>query len=120
MIKKKNNKKIAKVVGIGAGAAAIAAGSYFLFGPEGKKHRKQTKEWMDNMKNEVMERVGDMKDISEDTFHNIIDTIVFAYMATGEATHPELQEFAESLKKQWKNIAKLPAKNKKKSSKKKA
>ncbi len=112
-MKKKNTSKMAKVVGIGAGAAALAASSYYLFGPKGKAHRKQTKEWMDKMKDEVIERISNIEDMSEGTFHKIVDAIVFAYIATDEATTPELQKFAEELKGQWKNIVKSLPKSKK-------
>lgn len=114
----KKTKRISKIMAISAGATAVAAGSYYLFGPEGEKHRKDAKGWMLEMKNEVLERVADIKDISEDEFHKIIDMIVFAYIATGEVATPELQTFAENLKSQWKNIVKTPTKQKKVVSKK--
>lgn len=114
----KKTKKISKIVAISAGATAIAAGSYYLFGPKGAKHRSDAKNWMNEMKDEVLEKISNIKNLSEDEFHKIIDTIVFAYIATGEVATPELETFANNLKSQWKNIVKLSAKKKKVVSKK--
>ncbi|OGZ00676.1 MAG: hypothetical protein A2946_01935 [Candidatus Liptonbacteria bacterium RIFCSPLOWO2_01_FULL_53_13] len=41
--KKKNRMSVGKMVAIGAGAAALGAGAYYLLGPKGKAHRKKTK-----------------------------------------------------------------------------
>ena len=109
----KKTKKLSKMVAIGAGATALAAGSYYLFGPKGDKYRKVAQGWMLDMKDEVLKKVAKIKDLSEDEFHKIIDTIVFAYIATGEVATPELQTFADNLKSQWKNIVKSSAKQKK-------
>lgn len=104
---KNNNKKegvsAGKVMAIGAGVAALAAASYYFFGPEGKKNQKKMKGWMIKMKGEVIEKMENAKEVTEAAYHQIIDTVAQKYLkgVTGE----EARMYVDVLKKQWKGIA---------------
>ena len=56
MAQKNNSKNVSvgKAVGFAAGLAALAAGSYFIFGPQGAKNRKVIKGWTLKAKGEVL------------------------------------------------------------------
>lgn len=112
---KKENKKIntGTVAAIGAGVAALAAASYYLFGPEGKIHRKHAKGWMIKMKGEIIEKIEDAKEITEPIYHNIIDSVIAGYLASGKIGKEELEDAKMRLKKQWKHIAKSSKSNSK-------
>jgi len=91
---------------VGAGLAAIAAGAYFFFGPDGKKHQKKMKGWMVRMKGEVLERLEDAKSMSEDTYNEIVNAVAKTYEATDKIPKAEIIALASELKKQWKSIRK--------------
>lgn len=108
---------------IGIGAIALAAATYYFFGPDGKKHRTTFKGWMIKMKGEVIERMEKAKDMTESLYHQIVDAVAARYRKSGIAPE-DLSAFVSDLKKQWKGFAtksskatkKRPAKNAKKKS----
>lgn len=113
-MKKDNNKKgmsAGKVMAIGAGVAALAAASYYFFGPEGQKHRKTAKGWMLKMKAEVIEKMENAKEMTQSAYDTIVDSVAKKYVK-----NPEVAMMVDMLKKQWKGIAKSssPAKSAKK------
>ena len=115
-----NGKKIAWGVGV-ATLAAAAAGTYFLYGTKkGAKARKQIKSWMLKAKGEVLEKMENMQDISEDVYKKVIDEVGAKYRAVKNIDSKDLDAFAKELKSHWKDIKKeiekktKPAKKKKK------
>lgn len=105
-MRKKNNTQIKTIAALSAGAVALAASSYYFFGPAGKIHRKKAVGWMIKMKGEVIEQIENAKEISEPIYHSIVDSVLATYVAGGKIAGPELDLFAKSLKGQWKNIVK--------------
>jgi hypothetical protein len=102
--KKQSGMGGGKLIAIGAGVAAIAAGSYYFFGPDGKKHQKGAKNWMMDMKKVVVKKIQASKNMSESVYHNIIDSVVTGYLSKNKGNEKEVRMFAEGLKKQWKHI----------------
>jgi hypothetical protein len=90
---------------VGAGIAAIAAGAYFFFGPDGKKHQKKMRGWMVTMKGEVLERLEETRDISEPIYNDIVDSVAKAYSVAGKIPKDEIMSLATDLKKQWRGIS---------------
>ena len=114
------NKKISKkglstgaVVGIGATVAALGAAAYVLFGPEGKKNKKAIRGWIVKMKGEIIEKLEEAKEISEPTYHKIIDTVSAKYAKIKNMDPKELEVAVGDIKKHWKTMMK-DAKPKKK------
>lgn len=103
---KKNNSSKTTLAVLGAGAVALAASSYYFFGPEGKIHRKKALGWMIKMKGEIVEKLSEAGDVSEETYHKIVDSVLSTYTKAGKVSAPELQLFADGLKSQWKKIVK--------------
>ncbi len=100
---KKNTKKgisTGSVVAIGAGVAALAAASYYFFGPQGQKHRKTAKGWMLKMKAEIVEKMEGAKEMTQSAYDTIVDTVAAKYNK-----YPEAAAMVNLLKKQWKGIA---------------
>ena len=111
---KKNNFSASKIIALGAGAAALAASTYYFFGPEGKIHRKKAVGWMIKMKGEIVERMEEAGEITETAYHSIVDSVLASYILAGKIAPTELETFAKNLKGQWKNIIKtLPSVSKK-------
>ncbi len=107
------------MVALGTGAVALAASTYYFFGPAGNIHRKKAVGWMVKMKGEIIEQIQNAEEITEQIYHGIVDSVLASYVSSGKISSVELQAFAKTLKGQWKNILKtLPQKGKKKASKK--
>lgn len=102
----KKSSGAATMMALGAAAVALAASSYYLFGPEGKIHRKKAAGWMLKMKGEIIEKLEEAGEVSEAAYHTIIDAVLATYVASGKIAAPELTAFATGLKGQWKNIVK--------------
>lgn len=91
---------------LGAGVTALAATAYFLLGPEGKKHRVETKVWALKMRAEVMEKLEEAGDISESAYHDIVDSVAAKYEKAMKEGSVEIGALSQDLKKHWKNIGK--------------
>jgi hypothetical protein len=111
---KKKTFSASTIAALGAGAVAIAASSYYFFGPLGKIHRKKAAGWMIKMKGEIIERIEEGGDMSEKIYHSIIDSVLASYISAGKIAAPELRAFADILKSQWKYIVKTLPKHAKK------
>ncbi|MCX6763697.1 MAG: hypothetical protein NTZ97_03115 [Candidatus Moranbacteria bacterium] len=99
-----------KKLGIGAGLAAVAvaaAGIYFLYGTKkGAKTRKQIRGWMLKAKGEILEKMENMKDLSEEAYDKIIDEVSAKYKVVKSIDKKDLEQFAKELKSHWKDIKK--------------
>lgn len=111
-MKKETQKKgmsTGAVIGITAGVAALGAATYFFFGPNGKKNQKKVTGWMLRTKGEIVEKLENAKEVSEDTYHKIVDSVIKPYLTKKGANIEEIQNYATDLKKQWKSITKTVA-----------
>lgn len=92
------------VIGITALAAAGVAAGVFLFGKNGTKNRKAIKSWSLKAKADVLEKMEKAKDMSEDTYHSIIDAATAKYAKLKDVTPEELAQLAKEMKGHWKTI----------------
>ena len=90
---------------VGGAIAAIAAGAYFFFGPDGKKHQKKMRGWMVSMKGEVLQRLEEARDVSEPIYQEIVDSVAKAHSVAGKIPKDEIMSLAMDLKKQWRTIS---------------
>ncbi len=95
-----------KLTAIGVGLAGLAATAYFFLGPKGKKHQKHIKAWAIKMKGDVVEKLEKAREISEPTYHKIIDSVAVEYEKGKKANQEEIKELAQDLKKHWNTISK--------------
>lgn len=118
MAKNKKGFDVSSMMAMGAGAIALAASTYYLFGPAGKIHRKKAAGWMLKMKGEIIEKIEEAGEMSEAAYHSIVDSALASQVAAGKISPEELTAYAAGLKSQWKNILKTlkPAKKSKKKS----
>ena len=103
---KKNTFSTQNLAALGAGAIALAISTYYFFGPFGKIHRKKAAGWMIKMKGEIIEKVEETGEITEEIYRNIVDSVLATYVAAGKIARPELTTFADNLKSQWKHMVK--------------
>ena len=109
---KKTTKKDSNLdevaIGVGLTAAAVAAaGAYFLYGSDkASKNRKQVKSWALKAKADVLEKIEDAKEMSQEEYQDLVGSVVTAYQSTKGATKKDLKEFAAEMSDHWKQIEK--------------
>jgi len=85
---------------------AAAAGAYFLYGSkDATKNRKAVKSWALKAKGEVLEKLEKAKEINEESYHTIVDTVMKKY-ANLKDSKEEVDAVITDLKSHWKNIKK--------------
>jgi len=117
-VKNKKGLSAKTIVGIGATVAALGAAAYVLFGPDGKKNKKAIRGWAVKMKGEIIEKFEEAKEISEPTYHKIIDTVSSKYSKIKNIDPKELESLVNDIKKHWKTMMKDTKSKKKTISKK--
>lgn len=109
MSKQETSKKGGpKKVAIGASIAALTAAAiaYLLVGPQGKKNRKILKGWVIKMKGDIVEKLENVKDITEPVFNRIVDDVAAKYQKIKNISTAELEDAVTKIKRQWKVLAK--------------
>ncbi len=101
---KKDNNKVLKIASITAGAFALAAAGYYFFGPNGKKNQKKLAGWTIKMKGEVVEKLEQLKEVSEPVYNNVVDAVAMKYAKLKD--EEEVATLAKDLKKHWKSVTK--------------
>jgi hypothetical protein len=127
MAKKKTSKELSSSekisLGVGLTAAAVAAaGTYFLYGSKNaSKNRKAVKSWTLKAKAEVLERLEDAKEMSQEEYLELINNVAGAYAGLKTASQADIKSFKSEMKDHWHQIekaAKTKATTAKKSAKK--
>ena len=103
--KKTDSHDLDLALGIGVGLAALA-GAYFLYGKDGTKRRKKITSWMLKAKGEVLQKIEKMKDVSEETYQDAVQTVMKKYEKLKDVDKTELEALAKDLQGHWKNIKK--------------
>lgn len=121
MATKKTTKKDAvsdaQKVGIGVGltaAVAAAAGAYFLYGSKSaSKNRQAVKSWALKAKAEVLEKLEQAKEMTQEEYEAVVASVVGAYAGVQNITKTELKNFSGEMKDHWKAIEKATKPKKK-------
>lgn len=108
-MKKTNHMSKGAKVAIGTGLAtlaAVAAGTYFLYGSKGaKKNRRQVKSWALKAKAEVLEQLESLSEVNEEIYHRIVKEVTSRYQALKHLDPKDVMDLASELKAHWKDIA---------------
>ncbi|MCA9360297.1 hypothetical protein KC730_00200, partial [Candidatus Kaiserbacteria bacterium] len=111
--KKKVEVSSAQKIGIGVGltaAAVAAAGTYFLYGSKNaSKNRKTVKSWALKAKAEVLEKLEDAKEMSQEEYEDVINAVAGAYAGLKSASKVDIKVFKDEMKNHWKAIEKSAA-----------
>jgi hypothetical protein len=102
-------------LGVGLTAAAVAAaGTYFLYGSKGaSKNRKVVKSWALKAKAEVLEKLEQAKQMSQEEYEQVIDTVGGVYAQVKDASKGDIAGFKKEMKEYWNKIEKTAAPKKK-------
>jgi len=108
MAQTKNNQSngVGAKVAVGAGMlAALAAGAYFLYGTkEGATKRVKIRGWVLRAKGEILEKMENLKDLNEDTYNNLVHSVLKKYEGLKNIDKSEVDALVTDLKKHWRNI----------------
>lgn len=102
-----NNKdNVGAKVAAGVGMlAAVAAGAYFLYGTkEGANRRVKIRGWVLRAKGEVLEKMENLKELNEDTYNNLVHSVLKKYEGLKNIDKAEVEALVTDLKKHWRNI----------------
>lgn len=102
-------------IGVGLTAAAVAAaGAYFLYGSKNAaKNRKAVKSWALKAKAEVLEKLEDAKEMTEEEYQELVQAVAGTYQGVKNATKGDIKEFKSEMMEHWEAIAKVAAPKKK-------
>ncbi|MFH1724121.1 MAG: YtxH domain-containing protein [Elusimicrobiota bacterium] len=96
--------KTKSTIGAGVGLAAIAAGTYFLYGKHGTENRKRVKGWALRAKGEILEKLEGLKHINKDSYHRVIDQVARRYRSLKKVDRKELNRLVNEVKGFWQGI----------------
>ncbi len=99
-----------QAIGLGLGitaAVAAAAGGYFLYGSKNAaSNRKAVKSWALKAKAEVLEGIEKAKDMSQEEYEQLINTVAATYLTAKSASKNELSDFKKEMKDHWQGLVK--------------
>lgn len=101
-----DKKNKSGLVGLGILVAGLA-GVYYLYGTkDGGKKKEKIKGWMLKAKGEVLEKLEKTKEVNEETYNELIATVIKKYSAIKSIDKKELDKLGSDLKKHWGSIKK--------------
>jgi len=104
--KTSNAGKVAGAVGLAAAAVAAVATGYYFYGKGGKAHRKQAGAWSKKAKVEMLQKIKQMKVVTEAAYHKAVAEVLAKYKQVKDIDPKELQTFGQELKAHWAEISK--------------
>ena len=104
MAQKKKSEELttSQKVGIGVGltaAAVAAAGTYFLYGSKNAaKNRKVVKSWVLKAKAEVLEKLEEAKEMSQEEYEELIHNVASKFSELKNASKVDISAFTKEMK----------------------
>ncbi len=93
-----------------AGAAtATLIGGYYLFGKDGKTHRLQVERGLLHAKAEILDRMRQTQDLTEEKYRAIVDQVIGAYTSAKEVGSERAAEAASEFKRKWDEMRDMAA-----------
>lgn len=86
------------VVGI---AATVLVGGYVLFGPEGRRNRRNVDRYIKRAKYQILDKMEHLEDVTEDQYHKIVDEVMAKYGSVKEIGGDKWQLVSDRFKDRW-------------------
>ncbi len=99
------NKKVSPA--LVAGIIAAGAVGYLLFGPQGKKNRKQLQDWMYDAKTDIVKQAKKVKAATKEEFGSVIDEVMKKYTELKKVSKKEVQDLKSELMGNWDQLSSL-------------
>jgi hypothetical protein len=107
-----SNNAAGKVVAafVAGAATAIIAGGYALYGPGGKERRKNVGRWLEDAREEIVDRMSDAKDMTQATYNRIVDEVLDSYSDVKDLSQAQVRLAATKLKARYREMRQLARK----------
>lgn len=106
----KKNTNLKKNLALGGavltGVAALA-GAFFLYGTKaGTQKRKAVKGWALKAKGELLEKIENIKDLTEDKYIGLVDSVMGKYYKLKDKYGDDVELLSRELKSYWASLQK--------------
>jgi hypothetical protein len=85
-------------------ATTVAVGGYFLFGPKGRENRRGIDRWVKRMTVEVLDKMEDIEDITEEKYHAIVDEVTARQGQLRGLRQSFIERVREDMKSRWEEM----------------
>jgi hypothetical protein len=86
---------------VAGAAAALAAGAYYLYGPDGRQHKRTLDRGMDRLKRELASRMNEVSDLTQDAYEDLVDDVLKRYGLAKKLGKERTARLSAMLKKRW-------------------
>lgn len=93
-------------IGVAAGAVAGAIAGILLAPQSGKETREDIKKYLHEMKDKIALKLGDLKEITEDKYGEVVDSVVSAYEKGKKISTAESKVIKNQLKEGYEEVKK--------------
>ncbi len=85
-------------------ATTVAVGGYFLFGPKGRENRRGIDRWVRRMTVEVLDKMEDIEDMTEEKYHAIVDEVTARQGQLRGLKESFVMRIREDMKSRWEEM----------------
>lgn len=97
--------KLANALRTGLGlAVAATAGAYFLY-KKNPRFRQQANAWSKNMKKEIFNELGSLKNVNRESFNKVVDQVGGRFEKLKDVNKKELAGLVKDLKESWRHFS---------------
>jgi hypothetical protein len=100
-----NGDNSGKLLAFLAGAATAAAvGGYYLYGPNGKQHRKETEDFIESTKETIQDRMEEAGDWSRETYDRVVNEVTHDTRLVRRIGATRAKILAQRFKNKWQEM----------------
>lgn len=100
----KNNTGSVLLAFVAGAAAASLVGGYLFFGPEGRRNRRKAERWVEHARSDIIEKMRDARDITEDAYYEIVDQVLEKYFRMNRIRKEKLTDATDYFKERWEEM----------------
>lgn len=102
----KNKMGVGGVIAAATAITTLVAGAFLMTGKRGEKNRNLMRGWAIQAKGEVLEELEKVKDVTQDKYLEIVDSVIKRYKSSKKASEKELSKLSKELRAYWTDISK--------------
>lgn len=100
-----NNDNGGKLLAFIAGAATAAAvGGYYLYGPNGRQHRRGAEDFIESTKEKIQDRMEEAGDWSRDTYDRVVNEVTHDVRLVRRIGSTRAKLLAQRFKNKWQEM----------------